>query len=83
MPDPPKITIPIPVKGDTQSVHETLMNMKQAVEILLGTRGGQPVTRTFVQKDQPTAHNVGDLWIVEGTGKTAYWDGQRWLNAVT
>ena len=80
MPEPPKMpTIPVPVKGNADTVHETLTALKMVAEHLMGTRGGQPVTRTFVQEEMPVAHVVGDQWVQPGSGKMSYWNGNSWL----
>jgi hypothetical protein len=72
-------SIPTPVKGNVDSMHDTMMAMKQAVEHLIGTRGAQPASRTFVQNTVPTAYNVGDHWVNSNNGKHSYWDGSKWL----
>jgi hypothetical protein len=77
MPDMP--SIPVPVHGDDSSVHETLMALKQTAEIMIGTRGGAPTTRTFVQEGIPKAFVVGDQWIQPSSGKMSYWNGNQWL----
>jgi hypothetical protein len=71
-------SIPIPIKGDNDSMHQTAMALKQATEMLMGTRGGAPVTRTYVQEDMPAAINSGDQWIQPSSNKMSYWDGSRW-----
>jgi hypothetical protein len=76
MPDMP--SIPTPIKGDANSVHDVLMEMKQAIEIMMGTRGNSPTTRTFVQEGTPTAFVVGDHWIQPSTGRMSYWSGSAW-----
>ena len=79
-PTAPKMpSIPVPVRGNVDSIHETLMAMKQATEMMMGTRNDHPTTRTFVQNTMPHAYNVGDQWIVANTGKLNYWNGSQWL----
>jgi hypothetical protein len=85
MPNPPPShqspklsTMPTPIKGNVDAIHETLMGLKQAVEQLQGTRGHQPTTRTFVIETVPTAVVVGDQWVQPSTGKMSYWDGSAW-----
>jgi hypothetical protein len=72
-------SIPTPVKGNLDSVHDTLMEMKQTLEIMMGTRGNWPVTRTFVQDGAPTAFSTGDQWIDLNSGVMRYWNGEDWL----
>lgn len=84
MPDAPKMpTIPTPMKGNPDSVQDVLMNMKQALEILMGTRGDAPVTRTFFADKAPTAFVTGDQWIEINTGIMRYWNGGDWLYVKT
>ena len=71
-------SIPVPLLGNAQSVHDTLMAMKQAVEEMLGETGNAPVSRTFIQEATPTAIVVGDLWIQPSTTRISYWDGRGW-----
>ena len=80
MPDAPKMpTIPTPIKGNEDSTQDVLMTMKQVLEILMGTRGDAPVTRTFFQDKAPTAFSTGDQWIEVNTGIMRYWNGGDWL----
>lgn len=76
---PKSASIPVPVKGNPDSVHETLMALKQVVEQLLGTRGDQPAGRTFVQEKVPTAVSTGDRWIQPLNGNESYWNGNQWI----
>jgi hypothetical protein len=71
-------SIPTPVKGSADSTQEVLLAMKQALELMMGTRGNQPVTRTFLQDDKPSAIAQGDLWITSN-GRASYWSGRDWL----
>ena len=80
MPDAPQFpSIPTPLKGNSDSVQDVLMAMKQTLEIMMGTRGDAPVTRTFFQDKPPTAFVAGDQWIEVNTGIMRYWNGGDWL----
>jgi len=72
-------TIPLPTQGNDESMFASVMAMKLAIETLQGQRGGQPVTRTFVQEASPAASNTGDQWIQPSTGKMSYWNGSKWM----
>lgn len=71
-------SIPVPILGNLQSMHDTLMSIKQAIEMMLGETAHTPVARTFVQEATPTAIVVGDLWIKPSTTRISYWDGKGW-----
>lgn len=76
----PKLpTIPVPTKGNADSVHETLMALKQVAEQLMGTRGRQAAIRTFVQEQTPTAISIGDLWFQSNSAHLSVWTGGQWL----
>lgn len=75
-------SIPTPVKGDINSHYDVLVALKQAAEHLMGTRGNEPVTRTFIQDDTPTAFVNGDMWYRTSTGKLSTWDGSGWRTIV-
>jgi hypothetical protein len=72
-------SIPLPTKQDTGTQFDAIMALKMAVEMMMGTRGSDPVSRTWVQPTQPTAFNSGDTWVNSDTGKLNYWTGSQWL----
>lgn len=79
MPEVPRMpTIPTVLKANPDNQYEVLVTLKMAVEMLMGTRGDIPVTRTFVQDSTPQAMNTGDLWIQTGNGHISYWNGANW-----
>jgi proteasome assembly chaperone (PAC2) family protein len=75
-------SIPVPLKGNADSVHDTLTALKMAAEHFMGTLGNQAVTRTFVQEGMPTAYVNGDTWVRPSTGKISYWNGTAWIQTV-
>lgn len=80
MPSSPQMpTIPTPLKDNLDNRYEVIVALKMVVEMMLGTRGDQPVNRVFVSNSQPTAYNTGDQWINQNTGQMKYWDGKSWL----
>jgi hypothetical protein len=46
------------------------MVLKQAVEQIVGTRGGEHMPSIFVQAAQPDATNDGDFWLCNATKTT-------------
>ena len=78
-PSPAKLpSIPTPVRGNLDSIHETLMAVKHATEQLMGTRNDHPVTRTFIQETTPFAYVTGDQWVQPSTAHISYWEGKAW-----
>ena len=75
-------SIPVPIKGDDQSTHETIMAMKQTLELMMGTRGSTPLARVFVQEDVPVPYSVGDLWVQPSTKRISCWTSIEWLLTV-
>lgn len=71
-------SIPTPIQGNPSSYQDALMAMKQALEMLMGTRGDQPATRTFVDTKTPQAVSKGDLWVEPNSGRLSYWTGRLW-----
>jgi len=80
MPDAPKMpSIPMPAgKEDDATRYEAILALKMVVEMMMGTRGQEPVTRTFIGEKVPVAYNVGDQWIQPSSGKMSYWNGDSW-----
>lgn len=82
-PKTPKMpSIPSPLMGNDQSMHEALMAMKAALEMLMGTRGVSPASRVFVNDKMPEAYSVGDLWVQPATSRLSYWNGSAWVLTV-
>lgn len=79
MPEATKMpSIPVPVKDNLDSRFDCIMALKQAVEILMGTRGDQAVVRTFIQESTPDAFVNGDLWFKPSSARLSTWDGKGW-----
>lgn len=38
--------------------------------------------KVFVQDTQPSAANIGDVWVSQALGYVKFWDGTYWINAV-
>lgn len=83
---PKKIYTPIPDPGDDHgSLVESIKAMKETIEVLTGDRGtsGQ-ANQTFIQRDTPEAHKIGDGWLRPALLKgevpvKSYWDGKQWV----
>lgn len=84
MPAPPPFpTIPVP-SNEVNALLETVLALKQAVELLTGQGADQTkfAAHVFVQTEPPEAYHVGDLWLCTGpTYNFSIWDGTRWLKA--
>ena len=71
-------SIPEPT-SNSDSVLATVRALKQAVELLVGTRGNVSPTRCFVQGNTPAAERAGDIWInTANNNKALVWDGTDW-----
>ena len=71
-------SIPEPT-SNPDSVLTSVRALKQAVELLIGTRGNVAPTRCFVQGDAPSAERAGDIWInTANNNKALVWDGTDW-----
>ena len=71
-------SIPEPTSS-ADSVLTTVRALKQAVELLVGTRGNVAPTRCFVQGEAPSAERAGDIWInTAKSNKALVWDGTDW-----
>ena len=62
-------SIPTP-QPDIDALQRTCMALKQAVEQIVGMRGGERMPSIFVQNTQPDETTDGDFWLVSGTTTT-------------
>lgn len=47
-----------------------------------GTKAGRNMAHVFLDNDEPTALNDGDLWLRQGSTITLnVWNGTRWVKA--
>lgn len=76
---PPRMpAIPFP-EPTMPSVLATLVSLKGAVEMLLGTRMNTPSNRVYIQDTEPTGMAGGDLWItVQPKSTISFWTGAAW-----
>lgn len=49
--------------GTLAGATAAIQQLKQVVELLIGTRGELSVNRTFVQDTEPVAVRDGDFWV--------------------
>jgi len=79
MPEAPRMpSIPTPVSGDINNLSEVVVAMKMALELMMGTRGSEPVARTFVTEATPKAMNTGDFWLQPNKKFLSCWTGANW-----
>jgi len=78
IPDFPSIPVP---KEDLKSLNESVLALKQAVEMLTGQGDeGRVAPHVFIQSDQPEALHKGDLWLCTTNSATFnVWNGDKWL----
>lgn len=83
-------TIPNP-DANVQSLQQAVLAIKRVLEMLTNTDTSSQqankkqvyLCHCFVQMEQPTANNRGDIWLCTGTNYSfSIWDGTVWLKIV-
>lgn len=72
-----------PPAPEVRALHNTVSDLKEAMEVVTGQKGNVAFTVLYLQPTPPADPVNPSLWIDTDDYKLRVWDGTAWRNVIT